>query len=115
MTRLANHIVSRHHAYLRDMLPQLGSLLDKVVSKHADKHPNLVELREVYTTMWDELLNHMMKEEIVLFPFIRSLDATAASRPARATFPLRERGQRPFMLWRTNIRALAKRYVGCAN
>src|SRR6185436_11397806 len=42
MTRLANHIVSRHHAYLRDVLPQLGSLLDKVVSKHADKHHNLV-------------------------------------------------------------------------
>lgn len=83
MTRLANHIVSRHHAYLRDVLPQLGSLLDKVVSKHAEKHPNLAELREVYTTMWDELLNHMMKEELVLFPFIRSLDAAAhAGQPA---------------------------------
>jgi len=83
MTRLANHIVSRHHVYLREMLPQLGSLLDKVVSKHADKHPNLVELREVYTTMWNELLSHMMKEEVVLFPFIRLLDqAVQAGQPA---------------------------------
>lgn len=74
MTRLTNHIVSRHHAYLREVLPRLGALLDKVVAKHADEHPNLVELREVYVAMWNELLSHMMKEELVLFPFIRSLD-----------------------------------------
>lgn len=82
MTRLANHIVSRHHVYLREMLPRLGGLIDKVVSKHADKHPNLLELRQVYTTMWNELLSHMMKEELVLFPFIRSLDeAVQAGQP----------------------------------
>jgi regulator of cell morphogenesis and NO signaling len=75
MTRLANHIVSRHHVYLRQMLPELGNLLDKVVAKHGDVHTNLFELREVYTAMWNELLSHMMKEELVLFPFIRSLDA----------------------------------------
>jgi regulator of cell morphogenesis and NO signaling len=79
MTRLANHIVSRHHAYLRDVLPQLGSLLDKVVSKHADKHPNLLP-REVHDDV-DELLNHMM-EELVLF-IIRSLEEAAqAGQPA---------------------------------
>jgi regulator of cell morphogenesis and NO signaling len=83
MTRLANHIASRHHAYLRDMLPRLGGLLDEVVAKHANEHPNLVELREVYTAMWNELLNHMMKEELVLFPFIRTLDkAVRSGRPA---------------------------------
>jgi regulator of cell morphogenesis and NO signaling len=82
MTRLANHIVSRHHVYLREVLPQLGTLLDEVVSRHADKHPNLLELREVYTTMCNELLSHMMKEEFVLFPYIRSLDqAMQAGQP----------------------------------
>lgn len=83
LTRLTNHIVSRHHAYLRDMLPRLGNLLEQVIEKHADKHPNLIELRDVYTTMWNELLNHMMKEELVLFPFIRSLNqALQAGEPA---------------------------------
>lgn len=83
MTRLADHIVSRHHLYLRDVLPRLGAVLDKVVARHADAHPNLVELREVYTSLWNELLSHMMKEELVLFPFIRLLDAAEqAGRPA---------------------------------
>ncbi len=82
MTRLANHIVSRHHVYLREMLPRLGELLEQVVAKHANMHPNLVELREVYTTMWNELHDHMMKEELVLFPFIRSLEqALQAGQP----------------------------------
>jgi regulator of cell morphogenesis and NO signaling len=82
MTALADHIVSRHHAYLRTALPRLGAMLEKVVSKHAGKEPNLVPLRDVYTAMWNELLNHMMKEELVLFPFVRSLDeATRANRP----------------------------------
>lgn len=82
MTALADHIVARHHVYLRTALPRLGAMLEKVVSKHADKEPNLVPLREVYTAMWNELLNHMMKEEQVLFPFVRILDeAIRANRP----------------------------------
>jgi regulator of cell morphogenesis and NO signaling len=56
------------------MLPNLGKLLDDVAAKHSANHPNLVELREVYKEMSDELFNHMMKEELVLFPFIRALD-----------------------------------------
>ena len=80
MTRLVNHIVARHHAFLRRVLPMLGSLLDDVLEHHASKYPNLVEVREVYVALWDELLNHMMKEEAVLFPFIRSLDAALQSR-----------------------------------
>jgi len=83
MTRLADHIVSRHHMYLRDVLPRLAVLLDKVVARHTDTHPNLIELREVYTAMCNELFSHMMKEERVLFPFIRLLDeAEQAGQPA---------------------------------
>lgn len=82
MTRLADHIVARHHLYLRDVLPRLKALLDNVVSKHADAHPNLTELNEVYTFLWKELLSHMTKEELVIFPFIRLLDAAQeAGRP----------------------------------
>ena len=82
MTQLADHILSRHHTYLRAALPQLGGLLDRVVAKHADQHRHLVELREIYRAMQSELLNHMMKEELVLFPFIRLLDEAAqAGRP----------------------------------
>lgn len=75
LTRLADHIVARHHAYLRDMLPGLGNLMEEILAKHPDQYPRLAELKEVYTAMWDELYSHMMKEEVVLFPFIQALES----------------------------------------
>jgi len=74
LARLADHIVARHHAYLREQLPRVGAVLEKVVAKHADNHPDLIELRDVYTGLWIELVNHMTKEEQVLFPYLRQLD-----------------------------------------
>ncbi len=80
---LTDHIVARHHTYLREQLPRVGALLEKVVAKHADNHPNLIELREIYTSLWNELVNHMMKEEQILFPYIRLLgEALRKGQPA---------------------------------
>ncbi len=71
---LTDHIVASHHTYLREQLPRVGALLEKVVAKHADNHPDLLELRDVHAGLCNELFNHMMKEEQVLFPYIRLLD-----------------------------------------
>lgn len=79
MTYLTEHIVAWHHDYLREQLPRLGALLDKVVARHADRHPNLVELRQLYSNLWTELLDHMMKEEYGLFPLVRELDRALQS------------------------------------
>jgi regulator of cell morphogenesis and NO signaling len=83
LKNLTHHIVARHHTYLRDQLPRIGALLEKVIAKHAEKHPNLIELRAVYAAMCNELVNHMMKEERVLFPYIGRLeDALREGGPA---------------------------------
>lgn len=79
LTRLADHIVAGHHAYLRDMLPGLGNLMEHILAKHPGAYPNLAALRDVYVTMWDELCTHMMKEEVVLFPYIRSMETADRS------------------------------------
>ena len=79
LTLLADHIVARHHAYLRDMLPGLGNLMEDILSKHPGGYPNLAALRDVYVAMWDELCSHMMKEEVVLFPYIRSMETADRS------------------------------------
>jgi regulator of cell morphogenesis and NO signaling len=84
LTRLADHIVTRHHAYLHDMLPGLGNLMDEILAKHPGAYPNLTALRDVYVAMWDELCSHMMKEEVVLFPYIRAMEARQHSSALRA-------------------------------
>ena len=38
LSDLTGHIVSRHHAFVRQEVPRLEGLLDKVVSRHGEAH-----------------------------------------------------------------------------
>ena len=83
LMRLIDDIVKRHHAYLRERLPLLARMIDRVVAAHGDRHSELQAVREVFTTLQNELTSHMMKEERVLFPIIIELErAAAGGRPA---------------------------------
>lgn len=77
LSQLADHIVAQHHAYLRGELPRLSERIDRVVTAHGDKHPELREVRSIFAALRDEMTMHMMKEEQVLFPMIRQLESTA--------------------------------------
>ncbi|HZW08325.1 MAG TPA: iron-sulfur cluster repair di-iron protein [Phycisphaerales bacterium] len=77
MTQLADHIEQTHHEYLRRELPRLTGLLRKVVGAHGDRRPELAALQEVFAGFAEELADHMMKEERMLFPWIRRLEAGA--------------------------------------
>jgi len=46
----------------------------KVVSKHGERHPALVRVQEIFTSLHDELRMHLMKEEQMLFPYIIGLE-----------------------------------------
>lgn len=70
---LADHIERTHHDYLKRELPRLTALTTKVAAVHGGHNPALVELRDVYTAFAGEMTEHMMKEEKVLFPWIRAL------------------------------------------
>jgi regulator of cell morphogenesis and NO signaling len=74
MTELADHIVAAHHGYLRDRLPTLAVMLEKVLRAHGQSHPELLELRQLFASLWAELDCHMVKEEEVLFPICRAMD-----------------------------------------
>jgi regulator of cell morphogenesis and NO signaling len=72
---LADHIVAVHHDYLRRELPRLSALTSKVAAVHGGGHPELREVAEVFEGLRNELQNHMFKEERVLFPIIKQLEA----------------------------------------
>ncbi len=75
---LCDHIEGTHHAYLREELPRLSALLDKVIEAHAANHPELPELGRVFAALRAELEPHMFKEERILFPAIRQTEAAAS-------------------------------------
>ncbi|GLH73804.1 iron-sulfur cluster repair di-iron protein [Geothrix limicola] len=75
---LLDHIVTTHHDYLRTELPRLDTLLEKVLRAHGENHPELDEVFDIYQALSMDLMPHLMKEEQILFPFIRRLEAGQA-------------------------------------
>ena len=74
LTALADHIVSRHHDHTRQELPQIFYYLQKVSSRHGDRHSELYEIFDKFLQLRDEMEMHMQKEEQVLFPRIKELE-----------------------------------------
>lgn len=70
---LADHIEATHHAYLHVELPDLDALADKVAGVHGERHLELAEVRRLVAALRADLEPHLLKEERVLFPAIRSL------------------------------------------
>lgn len=70
---MVDDIVDTHHRYLRQELPELERLAEKVHGVHGDRHPELAEVRRLVTDLRADLEPHLDKEEQVLFPAIRRL------------------------------------------
>jgi regulator of cell morphogenesis and NO signaling len=71
---LVSHIVNAHHAYVRRELPRLAELASKVVSRHGDTKPELPQIQTKVGQISEELIEHLAKEEVVLFPYITKLE-----------------------------------------
>jgi regulator of cell morphogenesis and NO signaling len=82
MAELIDHIETVHHVYLRQQLPHLSEMVAKVGEVHGERHPELHEVQKVFGSLKSELESHMMKEEKVLFPFIRRLESATVVPPA---------------------------------
>ncbi|MDR2710066.1 MAG: iron-sulfur cluster repair di-iron protein [Burkholderiales bacterium] len=65
---LAEHIVTRHHEYLRKSLPETLALFLKVLRVHGAQHPELYEAFKSFGAMKTDLEQHLIKEETLLFP-----------------------------------------------
>jgi len=73
---LIAHIQRRFHRPLVVELPRLHAMLDKVVSRHGARlGDTLLPLQATFTTLETELLEHMAKEDAMLFPSLVALEA----------------------------------------
>lgn len=76
LTVLANHIEKKHHTFMKEQLPRLDTLLARVQKAHGAKHGALLnELRRVFVSLRQEMEPHLIKEEQIIFPAIREIDA----------------------------------------
>ena len=82
LSDLIQHIKSTHHKYTREEIARLQPLLDKVCKVHGENHPELLAIRTTFQELASELTTHLMKEEMILFPYlVRMEEAVLQHRP----------------------------------
>jgi len=69
-----SRVVDGHHAYTRAALERLRGLAVRVIARHQASHPELVVVEHVLGALHDDLLPHLLREERILFPFIREVE-----------------------------------------
>lgn len=79
LASLCRHIVVTHHEYVRVELRRLLQLAQKVVSRHGNTHPELPQIQQRIESLSEDLLQHLAKEEAVLFPYITNLERNLAT------------------------------------
>ena len=70
---LADYIAKTHHRYVEEKTQILLPFLDKLCKVHGASHPELFEINELFVGCAGELAQHMKKEELMLFPFIKKM------------------------------------------
>ncbi|MCF6170437.1 MAG: iron-sulfur cluster repair di-iron protein [Bacteroidales bacterium] len=68
---LSDYIVNTHHKYVLKSLPELLFYTRKIADVHGEHHPELVEMATLFAKINEELMQHLKKEEEVLFPAIK--------------------------------------------
>jgi regulator of cell morphogenesis and NO signaling len=70
---LAEYIVETHHEFLREELPRLHAMAERVANVHGAHTPSLVEVFNTFLGVEEELTSHMAKEEQILFPAVSAM------------------------------------------
>lgn len=76
---LADYVEKKHHRYVEAKTLEIMPFLEKIVRVHGDRHPELQEVEQLFKASTGELAQHMKKEELILFPFIRKMVAAKTS------------------------------------
>lgn len=85
---LVDYIVKNHHRYLRESIPVLTVHLQKLNREDGLRYPYIKQVAMLFTKTVQGFELHMRKEEMLLFPYIKSLEsAREVSRP-KPTAPL---------------------------
>src|SRR6185369_16076097 len=83
LSKLTSYVVSKHHVFTREELERLEQLVAKVCSVHGQNHPELLLIKGQFQDLKRDLIPHMQKEEMILFPFIEQMDAgVSAGKPS---------------------------------
>lgn len=87
LDRLVDHILSRHHTYVRSTMPVIAKHLANLEAVHGKRHPELTRVAAHFGQAKLDLEQHLLKEEHVLFPYVKELSELRARGQALQTSP----------------------------
>jgi len=67
---LIDHAEAKHHATAKAELPAMADALEAIAALHGHEHPEIVEVAKRFRTFAVEMMVHMRREEVALFPAI---------------------------------------------
>jgi regulator of cell morphogenesis and NO signaling len=67
---LIHYITDNHHTYVREALTRIPFFINKVADRHAETHPENVEIAALFSELSREMTEHMASEENEVFPLI---------------------------------------------
>lgn len=73
LIEVLDHIEGFHHKYARQTIPLLIQFAEKIHLRHGQEYPEIVEAIVILKPLPEEMELHMAKEEMILFPFIKTL------------------------------------------
>jgi regulator of cell morphogenesis and NO signaling len=73
LDELIEYIYEKHHLYIYENGPITAQFVDKVAHVHGSRHPETLEIAQTYNLLMKDLHQHMMKEERILFPYIKQM------------------------------------------
>jgi regulator of cell morphogenesis and NO signaling len=86
LAEVVDFVVNTHHAFTRAAVARITPLMAKVAGKHGDRHGELVKIAGAFASLAADMEAHMVREERVLFPYVRSLALAASGPPASPPF-----------------------------
>lgn len=73
---LVDYIVNIHHRYVKENIPFITELANKVAKVHGDQIPELIEVAAIFDRVGQDFSSHLVNEEFVVFPYIKELVAS---------------------------------------
>ncbi|ETI68647.1 iron-sulfur cluster repair di-iron protein [Neobacillus vireti] len=78
---IIDHVITNYHRVSEEELAALSPYVTKVSRVHGDNHRELIKVYELFYEFKKELIEHMAKEEAIVFPLIKQLaDGTVDNR-----------------------------------
>lgn len=72
-SELISYIIIHHHFYTKQHMPIILEHLQKVAFKHGEKFTYMPKVAQLFEELHVDMLQHMHKEETILFPAIKEL------------------------------------------